>query len=107
MFDDARLESPERFPGFLSARETTARTTPEFTHEALTAHPGEKQVCRFVKRMDGTLRRMLFHYDPECNALFDARAKGLLPVWDLDKQKARLINLDGVHIVGGRSPILT
>jgi len=68
----------------------------EAARERLTARPGTRRRVVFVKRTDGHLRRMRFRYDPERNAPFDAAAKGLLPVWDLDKGAARFVNLDGV-----------
>jgi hypothetical protein len=68
----------------------------EAARERLTARPGTRRRVVFVKRTDGSLRRMRFRYDPERSAPFDAAAKGLLPVWDLDKDAARFVNLDGV-----------
>ena len=68
----------------------------EAARERLTARPGTRRRVVFVKRTDGSLRRMRFRYDPERSAPFDAEAKGLLPVWDLDKDAARFVNLDGV-----------
>jgi hypothetical protein len=68
----------------------------EAARERLTARPGTRRRVVFVKRTDGSLRRMRFRYDPERSAPFDAAARGLLPVWDLDKGAARFVNLDGV-----------
>ena len=69
----------------------------ETARERLTARPGTERRAVFVKRTDGKLRRMRFRYDPERSAPFaGAAAKGLLPVWDLDKGAARFVNLDGV-----------
>jgi hypothetical protein len=69
----------------------------EAARERLTARPGTERHAVFVKRTDGNLRRMRFRYDPERSAPFTgAEAKGLLPVWDLDKDAARFVNLDGL-----------
>jgi hypothetical protein len=68
----------------------------EAARERLTARPGTRRRVVFVKRTNGELRRMRFRYDPERSAPFDAAARGLLPVWDLDKGAARFVNLDGV-----------
>ena len=69
----------------------------ETARERLTARPGTERHAVFVKRTDGELRRMRFRYDPERTPpLDDAAARGLLPVWDLDKGAARFVNLDGV-----------
>lgn len=78
----------------------------EAARKALTARPGEEQVCRFVKRTSGELRVMCFRYDPERDRRgrygYDPKAKGLLPVFDLDKEAPRMVNLDGVRTVGQR-----
>lgn len=75
----------------------------EAARRMLTARPGSERECQFVKRTDGSLRAMRFRYDPQKAARgrfgFDPKVKGLLPVWDLDKQAARFINLDGVRTV--------
>lgn len=69
----------------------------ETARERLTARPGTERRAVFVKRTNGELRRMRFRYDPERSTPFaGAEAKGLLPVWDLDKGAARFVNLDGV-----------
>jgi len=69
----------------------------EAARERLTARPGTERRAVFVKRTNGKLRRMRFRYDPERSAPFaGAEAKGVLPVWDLDKGAARFVNLDGV-----------
>ena len=69
----------------------------EAARERLTARPGtRRRVGCSRERTSGELRRMRFRYDPERSAPFDAAAKGLLPVWDLDKGAARFVNLDGV-----------
>ena len=69
----------------------------------LTARPGRETVCRFVKRTTGELRVMRFRYDPQsamCGRYgFDPKAKGLLPVYDVEKNARRFINLDGVRTV--------
>ena len=69
----------------------------EAARERLTARPGTRRRVVFVKRTNGKPRRMRFRYDPERTPpLDDAVARGLLPVWDLDKGAARFVNLDGV-----------
>ena len=68
----------------------------EEARRALTAEPGTENHVTFVKRTDGSVRRMRFRYDPERPVPFDPVEKGLLPVWDLDNNANRYINLDGV-----------
>lgn len=65
-------------------------------------------IVRFIKRTTGELRRMVCIYYPEgakkATFRFNPVAKGLVPVWDVEKGGHRFINLDGVQSVkiGGR-----
>lgn len=95
-----RLTTPLRAltAGERAEASCSGRMEREEARKALTSAPGTERVCRFVKRMDGSVRTMRFRYNSEQvrRPGFDAEAHGLLPVFDLDKQAPRFINLDGV-----------
>lgn len=60
-------------------------------------------VVRFVKRTDGTLRRMFCIYYPEAaeraTFRFNPGEKNLIPVFDCEKGARRFISLDGVQSI--------
>ena len=68
--------------------------------QIIEAHPNRTLVIRFVKRTDGTLRRMVCIHFPEkaeqTRFRFNPAAKGLIAVWNLEKGARRFVNLDGV-----------
>lgn len=112
----ARAEAGERFALVLTPEQFDRLTFPpedlppmgreaarQSIERAAAECPGETLACCFVKRTDGTLRQMRFRYDPQSAARygFDPRAKGLLPVFDVEKGARRFINLDGVREVAG------
>lgn len=81
----------------------------EHIERAARERPGSVQRVRFVKRTNGELRVMRFRLlDGErakCTRFqFDPKAKGLLPVYDVEKQVQRFVNLDGVRTVGDHRP---
>ena len=113
----------ERFAVQMTESEFARRTYPpedlppmgreaarQLIERAAADRPGEALACRFVKHTDGSLRVMRFRYDPQTAASgrfkFEPKAKGLLPVFDVEKGARRFINLDGVRSVAGRSPVL-
>ena len=118
---EARATAGERFALVLTKEQFEARTFPpedlppmdrevarRLIERAAAERPGETLACRFVKRTNGELRRMRFRYDPQSAGRcgFDPKAKGLLPVYDVERGAQRFINLDGVREVAGRSPAL-
>ena len=85
----------ERFALILTPGEFARKTFPaehlpplgrEAARRKLTADPGQPELCRFVKRTSGELRRMLFRYEPGRGSRHQTLEKGLLPVWDLEKR---------------------
>ena len=109
----------EQFALVLTPEEFERKTYPpehlppmgrEAARRALVSRAGEEVTCRFVKRTNGELRVMRLRYDPpEGNPSedgrgcygYDPKAKGLLPVFDLDKEAPRMVNLDGVRTIDG------
>ena len=67
------------------------------------AHPRRTLVVRFRKRTTGRMRRMACIYFPEeaeaARFRFDPAAKGLLPVWDVEKGARRFVSLDSVQSI--------
>lgn len=67
----------------------------------------------FVKRTDGTVRRMLFRTGVKRGLTgkgmsYDAESKGLLTVWDRHKKAYRMVPLDNItrlHIKGEWIPV--
>jgi len=104
----------ERFAAVMTEEQFACKTFPaqdlppigrRLARRALTARPGTEQVCRFIKRTNGELRVMRFQYDPDRGrAPFpDAEAKGLLPVFDVERGAQRFINhRGGVRTVAGQ-----
>ncbi len=82
----------------------TARTIIE-------ANPHRTLVVRFIKRTDGSLRRMVCIHFPEqaenTRFRFNPAAKGLAAVWDVEKGARRFINLDAVQSIKRSGKTLT
>ncbi len=75
------------------------------------AHPHRTLVVRFIKRTDGSLRRMVCIHFPKqaefARFRFNPAAKGLAAVWDLEKGARRFVNLDGVQSIKAGGKTLT
>ncbi len=68
--------------------------------QTIRRHAGDLLLIHFTKRTDGTHRRMVCIYNPEAaerqTFRFNPVARGLCPVWDVEKGARRFVNLDGV-----------
>ncbi|QXD16982.1 hypothetical protein GQ464_008630 [Rhodocaloribacter litoris] len=71
--------------------------------QTIRRHAGELLVVHFTKRTDGTHRRMVCIFNPEAaereRFRFNPAARGLCPVWDVEKGGRRFVNLDGVESI--------
>ncbi|QXD17019.1 hypothetical protein GQ464_008830 [Rhodocaloribacter litoris] len=71
--------------------------------QTIRRHAGELLVVHFTKRTDGTHRRMVCIFNPEAAEReafrFNPAARGLVPVWDVEKGGRRFVNLDGVESI--------
>lgn len=71
--------------------------------ETIRRHAGDLLLIHFTKRTDGTHRRMLCIFNPEAaerqTFRFNPAARGLVPVWDVEKGARRFVNLDGVQSI--------
>jgi hypothetical protein len=66
----------------------------------------------FIKRSDGTLRKMLATTNYESHlaggeAKYDSKAKGLLVVWSLDSKGFRSIPLNNVQVIRAKGQVFT